>query len=769
MFTMGKSRKRRKNLIELMLIVLLLNLTACKVDKTENKSEEEISSGEYYSRVLLDMPGDVNPVYISKAGKGGLYVVTQSEGRDSSEIVWYLDNEDKWEKKYDLGDVLNIDGDFYCKAYVSKDGELFVAYNRDIDGSDELEIDCSKMEYCFVDASGKKTNVDMKLPILTDGMMNELEEYYGEKADFQNTVNIARFIDDKIYISDINSNIFEFDKSSCSVKCVYENIDLEYISEFTVYDRTLMMWSGEILYYEGLDSHDNEQGVSDRFLTFFKEAKQSGAGIKMEIDDNMLWTISGDKLCTYNLDNNNFKKTKALGYSQGENNLGLVINDGVAYTLTCPYGGTKNEMNKYVSGKPNAEVGTETNTEVNTDIQSKNSSSNTLKIWALEQGQTFRIAVSCFTEKYPDVNVEIEVGMENGDSGITEVDAIKNLNTEILAGNGPDIIYMDGLNYEKYIESGMLYDMSETVNELKASGQFFNNILDSYKQDESIYIVPSSFSMIEKVGTKEAIKASENFSEFANYVEQNKTDHDVIYKDSIIDYIMLEYYKSFQSDIKAGNVDKNKLREYFDVSKRLYLNAGMEDLSFDALLMYMGIDYSVCYESDGTFDFEISNKRKISDGQIKSEYMAKAIDGIVELPANDFNNRYVVRDCIAINANSANIELAKKYLEEAISTECQGQPNGAVAFCVNKEGLRKYTIDMYNMRMEDVTGTDTDTIEVCLEQLIGKIELLDEPMYVDLVLDQMIFDELNQYIKGSVNRDEAIDSLTEKINLYISE
>ena len=42
-------------------------------------------------------------------------------------------------------------------------------------------------------------------------------------------------------------------------------------------------------------------------------------------------------------------------------------------------------------------------------------------------------------------------------------------------------------------------------------------------------------------------------------------------------------------------------------------------------------------------------------------------------------------------------------------------------------------------------------------------------MYVDLVLDQMIFDELNQYIKGSVNRDEAIDSLTEKINLYISE
>ena len=42
MFTMGKSRKLRKNLIELMLIVLLLNLTACKVDKTENKSKEEI-------------------------------------------------------------------------------------------------------------------------------------------------------------------------------------------------------------------------------------------------------------------------------------------------------------------------------------------------------------------------------------------------------------------------------------------------------------------------------------------------------------------------------------------------------------------------------------------------------------------------------------------------------------------------------------------------------------------------------------------------------
>ena len=37
---------------------------------------------------------------------------------------------------------------------------------------------------------------------------------------------------------------------------------------------------------------------------------------------------------------------------------------------------------------------------------------------------------------------------------------MKNLNTEIMSGEGPDVLLMDNLDAENYIERGMLEDIS---------------------------------------------------------------------------------------------------------------------------------------------------------------------------------------------------------------------------------------------------------------------------------------------------------------------
>ena len=42
------------------------------------------------------------------------------------------------------------------------------------------------------------------------------------------------------------------------------------------------------------------------------------------------------------------------------------------------------------------------------------------------------------------VYVRYEVGMD-GEDGVTKEDAIRKLNTRILAGDGPDVIILDGL------------------------------------------------------------------------------------------------------------------------------------------------------------------------------------------------------------------------------------------------------------------------------------------------------------------------------------
>ena len=64
-----------------------------------------------------------------------------------------------------------------------------------------------------------------------------------------------------------------------------------------------------------------------------------------------------------------------------------------------------------------------------------------------------------FQKKYPDVYVNIETGM-SGDDSVTDTDALKVLNTEIMAGTGPDVLLLDGISEDTYIEKGMLEDLS---------------------------------------------------------------------------------------------------------------------------------------------------------------------------------------------------------------------------------------------------------------------------------------------------------------------
>ena len=80
-----------------------------------------------------------------------------------------------------------------------------------------------------------------------------------------------------------------------------------------------------------------------------------------------------------------------------------------------------------------------------------------LTIYSLEENSGIRQAVVMFQKKYPDIYLTLETGM-SGNDGVTRTDALKTLNTEIMAGKGPDILILDGISSETYIEQGMLED-----------------------------------------------------------------------------------------------------------------------------------------------------------------------------------------------------------------------------------------------------------------------------------------------------------------------
>lgn len=67
-----------------------------------------------------------------------------------------------------------------------------------------------------------------------------------------------------------------------------------------------------------------------------------------------------------------------------------------------------------------------------------------IHLYTLKDNDQLWQSAKLFEEKFPEYQVVIDVGVSEED-GKTVSDAIRSLNTEIMAGNGPDIILMDGL------------------------------------------------------------------------------------------------------------------------------------------------------------------------------------------------------------------------------------------------------------------------------------------------------------------------------------
>lgn len=94
----------------------------------------------------------------------------------------------------------------------------------------------------------------------------------------------------------------------------------------------------------------------------------------------------------------------------------------------------------------------------------------------------------------PDIYVNFEVGMR-GQDGMTEEDALKTFNTELMAGEGPDLILLDGMPIHSYTEKGILKDLTQSVEGVKKNNVFFDKILNTYQEEGEMCAVPLAFSV----------------------------------------------------------------------------------------------------------------------------------------------------------------------------------------------------------------------------------------------------------------------------------
>lgn len=113
-----------------------------------------------------------------------------------------------------------------------------------------------------------------------------------------------------------------------------------------------------------------------------------------------------------------------------------------------------------------------------------------ITVWSLAENATVRAALVAFSKDHPEVTVNYAPAME-GDAALSREDLLRSLNTELLSGRGPDVLILDGVNYQPYISKGILEDLSGAV-ELAALKP---ELAGPFQQEGKAYVLPARFSV----------------------------------------------------------------------------------------------------------------------------------------------------------------------------------------------------------------------------------------------------------------------------------
>ena len=453
--------------------------------------------------------------------------------------------------------------------------------------------------------------------------------------------------------------------------------------------------------------------------------------------------------------------------------------DGIFY-LTYKVNGDRMSVFRYVYSK---DIATVPNTE--------------LKIYSLKDNSYIKQVAAIFQKKYPDIYLDIETGM-TGDDAITSTDAIKTLNTEIMAGKGPDIMILDGISESTYIEKDMLADMSGL---LKDAG-ILDNVIDAYTQEDgSIYCLPTKFGIPMIMGKKEEVGNIKDIKTMADVLEAHQEEYNldkrpITYATSasfLLGAVAEVSYPAWLDD--QGTLNEAAVREYLEQINRIYQSG-------KASAQEMRKAYGMSEEDmDYSYDREYA---RVSYDALELKYGKRILGSGLLLAPHDFAEVYSseqdepslsyvlwngqAENCftplmvVGISAKTTQKEAAEKFIEFLFSEEGQfiatraGLPVNENVF----DNMEYWNVGGENGIVDESMSTNGETGEemeliskqppndaISEVQKLGKT--LTQPVAANEIILNAVMSSGARYLKGEISLDEACNSITQEVNLYLSE
>lgn len=762
--------------VSLLLACLLIALTISGCSQSGNGTQEtenplgmaggsSDTAGEgtrgRYMESEVTIPEELDYVYcMGKLSDGSIQIFGMDQGNQSGTVLKSGDRGENWTSTKVLeGWESGWSGRGIA---ASPDGTIFMPGSF-------LSPDGTEFEAVFILPDGSTKGITLTLPKLSDNQ---------ESASL---ISDAGFdADGNLYVSVINSGIFKvsMETGECTAFC---DADGESIAYFSIPGNKLLAITRKgILVYNTADG--TKQETDEVLSEWFKN--NSGIASRETEAYPAVFAEGTEGDSTIYADNSGVYYYKEGGSvseqlingelnSLGDPNISffsIVMMDEENILINVGSKILKYSYSREASAVPDQEI----------------------VVYSLYDSNALRQAVSVYQKENQNSSVQLVTGLSVGD-GVTVDDALQTLNTDILAGNGPDVLILDGLPVESYIEKGILADISDIVAEVDASDGFFPNIKKAYEKDGSIYHMPARFYTIVVDGDEAALSAAGNLKSFADYAEQLKAQNQGadIFQPMMVEYMLEELYfaDSVNWILADGTLDETKMQEWMVQAKRIWDVGAKYDEEGDSLeyqnLRMTNLIGTIQVGGTGM----IAGANKIAFGTFTNADDLVGMRGTQAqthtsygLLNGDKTKSYVPYLLAGVNSTSSRMEEAENFVKVLLGREWNsmsgdGFPVNKAAFdAINEEkktayeegttggimlsgsdGNNTFTIDYKNLTDEDIA------------EMTEMLESLDTPVNTDRVLRNLILEQGEKYLHGEQSIEDTMTAIRQKVNLYLAE
>ncbi len=740
--------------IVLLISTLVLSMSGCGRDSGNQEKEEQgkaEAKGRYVESILASPEKYEGNGSICLGGKGELVVVDRKNGlvSTSSDVgeTW------KTEEHKILKEILAKEDAEITNAVMAPDGGFFISY---ILWKESTAKKPFPERYIYIDPKGNKKEFSLGIEDYNAGI---------EKAVFTKQSRLFAAMNDQ--------TIYEIDcKKEKAVKRL-EVTDGDSFGMFYYGDRIAVCNGKKISVYDPETGNTNaEDAVLNEYIE--KVCDQKGTVILGGNTEDKLLVASGEGIYSH-----------VAGGSVMEQ-----LVEGSLITLGDP---SKEPSELFVLENGSILIAYQDG-EMDCYTYDENASAvpeKQVRIYSLYDNKTVRRAISSFRKSHPDVYVRMETGVSKED-GVAVSDAVKNLNTELLAGNGPDIILLDGMPLESYIEKGILLELNDIVKNAEGESRFYDNILKAYQKDGCLYAVPVRFKMFLLSGEKSAVSKIKDLKSMADVAGQQadlKTTQETVYGTYDAQELLKRLYPLCEGAWCAddGTVNKEAISEFLTQAKRIY-RAEQKNLDeseiqdhermMESLHRHGGVTVGELGVLPGKNQVIMS----VSGGQVMAQSCYQSMDDLkVLLSVCDSRKQdsfrilngqmgqvFIPSGIAGISSTSKEQELAGEFLKEMLGQQVQGN-DLEDGYPVNKDAFSSFRHNP-NPDVSGIVGIGDNEIEIRWpeERELVQIEKIFEELQVPANLDYRIQDEVLDIAKAVLEGEKEIADGTEEIGQKLS-